>query len=168
MARGREVEVKFRRDLGLLEITMIGLGPTIGTTIFLLVGPGYAITGPSLILAFGLNFVVPMFTAMPHMELGSAFPAAGGGYLWIRRAMRDPWGFLVGWSSCSQAMRSSSRRGERCASPRGIHRVQAALWSAFRAWLSSGSRAARAGVRGSAAVARVQRASSCRRPTREP
>ena len=35
-----DVEVRFRRDLGLLEITMIGLGPTVGTTIFLLVGPG--------------------------------------------------------------------------------------------------------------------------------
>ncbi len=101
MARGRggEVEVKLRRDLGLLEIVMIGLGPTIGTTIFLLVGPGYAITGPSLILAFGLNFVVTMFTAMAYMELGSAFPETGGGYLWIRRSMRDPWGFLGGWLS---------------------------------------------------------------------
>ena len=101
MARGRggEVEVKLRRDLGLLEIVMIGLGPTIGTTIFLLVGPGFAITGPSLILAFGLNFVVTMFTAMAYMELGSAFPETGGGYLWIRRSMRDPWGFLGGWLS---------------------------------------------------------------------
>ena len=99
MAQAREVEVKFRRDLGLLEITMIGLGPTIGTTIFLLVGPGFAITGPSLILAFGLNFVVTMFTAMAYMELGSAFPETGGGYLWIRRSMRDPWGFLGGWMS---------------------------------------------------------------------
>ncbi len=99
MAQGREVEVKFRRDLGLLDITMIGLGPTIGTTIFLLVGPGFAITGPSLILAFGLNFVVTMFTAMAYMELGSAFPETGGGYLWIRRSMRDPWGFLGGWMS---------------------------------------------------------------------
>jgi amino acid transporter len=99
VAQAREVEVKFRRDLGLLEITMIGLGPTIGTTIFLLVGPGYAITGPSLILAFGLNFVVTMFTAMAYMELGSAFPETGGGYLWIRRSMRDPWGFLGGWMS---------------------------------------------------------------------
>src|SRR5439155_44831 len=98
MVQGREVEVKFRRDLGLLEITMIGLGPTIGTTIFLLVGPGFAITGPSLILAFGLNFVVTMFTAMAYMELGSAFPETGGGYLWIRRSMRDPWGFLRGGS----------------------------------------------------------------------
>ena len=99
MAQGREVEVKFRRDLGLLEITMIGLGPTIGTTIFLLVGPGFAITGPSLILAFGLNFIVTMFTAFAYMELGSAFPETGGGYLWIRRSMRDPWGFLGGWMS---------------------------------------------------------------------
>jgi amino acid transporter/nucleotide-binding universal stress UspA family protein len=101
MARGRggEVEVKLRRDLGLLEIVMIGFGPTIGSTIFLLVGPGYAITGPSLVLAFGLNFVVTMFTAMAYMELGSAFPETGGGYLWIRRSMRDPWGFLGGWLS---------------------------------------------------------------------
>lgn len=101
MARGRggEVEVKLRRDLGLLEIVMIGLGPTIGSTIFLLVGPGFAITGPSLLLAFGLNFVVTMFTAMAYMELGSAFPETGGGYLWIRRSMRDPLGFLGGWLS---------------------------------------------------------------------
>jgi amino acid transporter len=101
MARGRggEVEVKLRRDLGLLEIVMIGLGPTIGTTIFLLVGPGFYITGPSLVLAFVLNFVITMFTAMAYMELGSAFPETGGGYLWIRRSMRDPWGFLGGWLS---------------------------------------------------------------------
>ncbi len=101
MARGRggEVEVKLRRDLGLLEIVMIGFGPTIGSTIFLLIGPGFAIAGPALLLAFGLNFVVTMFTAMAYMELGSAFPETGGGYLWIRRSMRDPWGFLGGWLS---------------------------------------------------------------------
>lgn len=101
MARGRggEVEVKLRRDLGLFEIVMIGLGPTIGSTIFLLLGPGYFITGPSLILAFGLNFIITMFTAMAYMELGSAFPETGGGYLWIRRSMRDPWGFMGGWMS---------------------------------------------------------------------
>ncbi len=97
--RGAKVEVKLRRDLGLLDIVMIGLGPTIGTTIFLLVGPGFAITGPSLLLAFGLNFVVTLFTAMAYMELGSAFPETGGGYLWIRKAMKEPWGFLGGWMS---------------------------------------------------------------------
>src|SRR5438093_1627621 len=75
MAQGREVEVKFRRDLGLLEITMIGLGPTIGTTIFLLVGPGYAITGPSLILAFGLNFVGTKLTGRSETAVTIALVA---------------------------------------------------------------------------------------------
>src|SRR2546422_9290108 len=99
MAQGREVEVKFQRALGVLELPLIGLGRAIGPTIFLFVGPGFAITGPSLVLAFGLTFVVTMFTAMAYMELGSAFPETGGGYLWIRRSMRDPWGFLGGWMS---------------------------------------------------------------------
>jgi len=94
-----EVEVKFRRDLGLLEITMIGLGPTIGTTIFLLVGPGLLLVGPALILVFVLNFGVTLFTAMAYIELGSAFPETGGGYLWVKTAMRGPYGFLGGWIS---------------------------------------------------------------------
>src|SRR3972149_8385064 len=99
LGRGAEVEVKFRRDLRLLDIPMIGLGPTIGTTIFLLVGPGYAITGASLILAFALNLAVTLCTAMAYMELGSAFPETGGGYLWGRHAVKGPRGFLGGWRS---------------------------------------------------------------------
>ncbi len=101
--RGRkapeDVEVKFRRDLGLLEITMIGLGPTIGTTIFLLVGPGLLMAGPALLLVFVLNFGVTLFTAMAYIELGSAFPETGGGYLWVKTALRGPYGFIGGWIS---------------------------------------------------------------------
>ncbi len=92
-----EVEVKFRRDLGLRDIVMIGLGPTIGTSIFLLVGPGRYFAGPALLLVFALNFVVTIFTAMSYAELSSAFPETGGGYLWVKTAFREPIGFLGGW-----------------------------------------------------------------------
>jgi APA family basic amino acid/polyamine antiporter len=94
-----DVEVKLKRDLGLLEITMIGLGPTIGSTIFLLVGFGIGIAGPALILAFVLNFIVTIFTAMAYAELGSAFSDTGGGYLWVKDGMPQPFGFLAGWMS---------------------------------------------------------------------
>src|SRR2546428_7282975 len=94
-----EVEVKFRRDLGLLDITMIGLGPTIGTTIFFLVGPGILTAGPSLLLVFILNFGVTVFTALAYIELGAAFPETGGGYLWVKTALHGPFGFLGGWIS---------------------------------------------------------------------
>src|SRR5437867_7188957 len=101
-SKGREageVEVRFRRDLGLLEITMIGLGPTIGTTIFLLVGPALLMVGPALLAVFLLNFGVTLFTALAYIELGSAFPETGGGYLWVKTAMKGPFGFLGGWIS---------------------------------------------------------------------
>jgi amino acid transporter len=39
------------------------------------------VAGPGLLLAFGLNGIVTLFTAMAYAELGSCFHDAGGGYL---------------------------------------------------------------------------------------
>ncbi|MFA5313525.1 MAG: amino acid permease [Methanomassiliicoccales archaeon] len=94
-----EVEVTLRRDLGLLEVLMIGIGPNIGSTIFILIGTAAGIAGPAIILAFVLNFFVTLFTAMAYAELSSAFPETGGGYLWIKEGLFPPFGFLGGWMS---------------------------------------------------------------------
>ncbi len=40
-----------------------------------------------------------MFTAMVYAELGSAFPEAGGGYLWVKEGLGGAQGFLAGWMS---------------------------------------------------------------------
>lgn len=93
------VEVTLSRDLGLAEVLMIGLGPNIGSTIFLLIGFAAGIAGPALILAFVLNFIVTLFTAMAYAELSSAYPETGGGYLWIKEGLFPPLGFLGGWMS---------------------------------------------------------------------
>ncbi len=94
-----EVEVTLRRDLGLLEVLMIGIGPNIGSSIFVLIGIAVGIAGPAIILAFVLNFFVTLFTAMAYAELASAFPETGGGYLWIKEGLIPPFGFLGGWMS---------------------------------------------------------------------
>jgi APA family basic amino acid/polyamine antiporter len=96
---GRDVEVTLRRDLGLLEVLMIGIGPNIGSSIFVLIGIAVGIVGPAIILAFILNFFVTLFTAMAYAELASAFPETGGGYLWIKEGLPPPFGFLGGWMS---------------------------------------------------------------------
>jgi basic amino acid/polyamine antiporter, APA family len=94
-----EVQVTLRRDLGLLEVLMIGIGPNIGSTIFILIGTGTQIAGPAIILAFVLNLFVTITTAMSYAELSSAFPETGGGYLWIKEGLFPPFGFLGGWMS---------------------------------------------------------------------
>jgi amino acid transporter/nucleotide-binding universal stress UspA family protein len=92
-------DVALSRDLGLFDITMIGVGAMIGAGIFVLTGVAAGEAGPALILAFLLNGIVTTFTAMAYAELGSAFPEAGGGYLWVKEGLGGANGFLSGWMS---------------------------------------------------------------------
>jgi len=98
-AQEREVEVTLSRDLGLFDVTMIGVGAMIGAGIFALTGLAAGVAGPALVLAFLLNGVITSLTAMAYAELGSAFPEAGGGYLWVKEALGGTQGFLGGWMS---------------------------------------------------------------------
>ena len=92
-------KVTLSRDLGLFTITMIGVGGMIGAGVFVLTGIAAGVAGPALVLVFLLNGVVTMFTAMVYAELGSAFPEAGGGYLWVKEGLGGAQGFLAGWMS---------------------------------------------------------------------
>ena len=91
--------VTLDRTLSLLDITMIGVGAMIGAGIFVLTGIAAGEAGPALVLAFFLNGIVTTFTALSYAELGSAFPEAGGGYLWVKVGMGGTQGFLAGWMS---------------------------------------------------------------------
>ncbi|MEA3400719.1 MAG: amino acid permease [Armatimonadota bacterium] len=87
------------RDLGLFDITMVGVAAMVGAGIFVLTGIAAGEAGPALIVAFALNGVVTLVTAMVYAELGSAIPEAGGGYLWVRQGLPGSNAFFAGWMS---------------------------------------------------------------------
>jgi amino acid transporter/nucleotide-binding universal stress UspA family protein len=92
-------QVTLSRTLSLFTITMIGVGAMIGAGIFVLTGIAAGVAGAALVLAFALNGLVAMLTASAYAELGSAFPEAGGGYLWVKEGLGGGNGFLAGWMS---------------------------------------------------------------------
>lgn len=94
-----KAQVTLSRDLGVIAITMIGVGAMIGAGIFVLTGIAAGQAGPGLLLAFLLNGCIALIIGGCYAELGSCFPAAGGGYLWIKQGMNDLFGFLSGWMS---------------------------------------------------------------------
>jgi amino acid transporter len=96
-SRKTEVKVTLSRDLSAFDITMIGVGAMIGAGIFVLTGHAAGAAGPAFLVAFLLNGLVTLFTAASYAELGSAFPQAGGGYVWIREGLSPFFGFLGGW-----------------------------------------------------------------------
>ncbi len=92
-------EVEFRRDLSLMDATMIGVGAMTGASIFILAGTIVGLTGSSAIFVILMNCLVTILTAMCYAELAAAFPEAGGGYLWVKESMPEPFGFISGWIS---------------------------------------------------------------------
>ncbi len=85
------------RTLGLVDVVMIGIAGMIGGAIFVLVGPAIGLAGSAVLIAFILNGIITLFTAMGYAELGSAMPEAGGGYLWVREGLPRPKAFISGW-----------------------------------------------------------------------
>jgi amino acid transporter/nucleotide-binding universal stress UspA family protein len=92
-------KVTLSRNLSMFSITMIGVGGMIGAGIFVLTGTAANVAGPAVILTFLLNGIVTLFTALSYAELGSAFPEAGGGYLWVKEGLGGTNGFMAGWMS---------------------------------------------------------------------
>lgn len=115
-------EITLSRDLGLFTITMIGVGGMIGAGIFVLTGIAAGVAGPALVLAFLLNGIVTSFTALSYAELGSAFPEAGGGYLWVKEGLGGANGYLAGWMSWFAHAAAGSLYGL------GFGRFAAELW----------------------------------------
>ncbi len=86
------------RDLTLFHVTMMGLGMMIGAGVFVGIGICMGGAGPGgLLVAFALNGLIALFSAMSFAELSSAIPRAGGAYNFARIGFGRGPSFLAGW-----------------------------------------------------------------------
>ena len=93
------------RKLTLADSVAIVIGIVIGGGIFLVPNlVAQNLGSPAGILAvWGFAGVVSFFGALACAELGAAFPATGGQYIFLREAYGPLAGFLCGWSSFTVA-----------------------------------------------------------------
>ncbi len=85
------------RSLGLLGATGVGVGAIVGGGILALAGTAFATTGPSAIVAFGLNGLIAMLTALTFAEMATSFPESGGTYTFAKKVLSVEAAFTVGW-----------------------------------------------------------------------
>ncbi len=98
MADDRNISSELSRELTLFHITMMGLGMMIGAGVFVGMGPTIGRSGPGgVLLTFGLNGLVALFTACSYAELSSAFPRTGGAYHYARYGFGRGVSFVSGW-----------------------------------------------------------------------
>ncbi len=91
--------ITLAKTLGPASIVFMGIGSLIGGGIFTLLGPAAGIAGPGLMLSMVLGSAVAFLNLQMYLALGTTFPEAGGGYLWVKKGLGNFQGFLAGWLS---------------------------------------------------------------------
>ena len=68
------------RTIGVFQLSMFGVGATIGTGIFFVLSVAVPVGGPAVIVSFVIAGVVAGLTAICYAELASAVPVSGSSY----------------------------------------------------------------------------------------
>ncbi|MGA3243518.1 MAG: amino acid permease [Bacteroidota bacterium] len=91
---------ELRRELSLFDMTMIAIGSSIGSGIFLTPALiAKALPSPIWILGIWiLGGITTMCGALTYAELGGMMPRAGGVYVFLSEAYGGLVGFLYGWA----------------------------------------------------------------------
>ena len=89
--------MSLKRELGLLDATMMGLGSTISAGIFVILGPAVEIAGPAVVLSFLFCGIINIATMLSYCELGAAMPRVGGEYVYVQSAFGGLPSFITGW-----------------------------------------------------------------------
>ncbi|WP_028935510.1 amino acid permease [Pseudonocardia spinosispora] len=77
------------RTIGVFQLSMIGIGATVGTGIFFVLSQAVPLAGPAVIWSFVIAGVVAGLTALCYAELASAAPAAGSSYSYAYATMGE-------------------------------------------------------------------------------
>lgn len=90
----------FKRELGLLDGTMLVVGSMIGSGIFIVSADIARQVGSAgwLILIWVLTGLVTVIAAVSYGELSAMFPKAGGQYVYLKESYNKLIAFLYGWS----------------------------------------------------------------------
>ena len=86
-----------KRELGLFETTLMGVGIILGAGIYVLIGAAAGIAGNSVWMSFTIASIVAIFTGLSYAEFSSRFSDDSGEYDYVKRTVSEKWGFIVGW-----------------------------------------------------------------------
>jgi len=86
-----------KRELGLFEVTLSGVGIILGAGIYALLGKASGLAGNSVWLSFAIASLIAVFTGLSYAELSSMFPKASAEHEYVRNAFGRRLAFIIGW-----------------------------------------------------------------------
>jgi APA family basic amino acid/polyamine antiporter len=86
-----------RRSLSMWQLTMISIGATLGTGIFVVLGEAVPKAGPAVTIAFVFAGLTALFSALSYAELAGTIPVAGSSYSYAYATLGEFIAWICGW-----------------------------------------------------------------------
>ena len=87
-----------KRQLGPIQLTLLGIGAVIGTGIFVLTAEAGQKAGPGMMLAFVIAAIVCGLAALAYAELAAMVPVSGSAYTYTYGVLGEFVAWVVGWA----------------------------------------------------------------------
>ncbi|WEB43709.1 amino acid permease [Streptomyces yunnanensis] len=86
-----------RRSMGVWQLTMISIGATLGTGIFVVLGQAVPDAGPAVVLSFVIAGITALFSALSYAELAGTIPVSGSSYSYAYATLGELVAWVCGW-----------------------------------------------------------------------
>ena len=88
---------RLRRSFGVLQLTMISVGATLGTGILVILGDAVPIAGPAIWLSFVLAGLTALLSAVSYAEMAGMVPVSGSSYSYSYATLGEGMAWVCGW-----------------------------------------------------------------------
>ncbi|MEU6376979.1 amino acid permease [Streptomyces sp. NPDC046909] len=86
-----------RRTMGVGQLTLLSVGATLGTGIFVVLGEAVPEAGPAIVVSFLLAGVTALFSALSYAELAGMIPGSGSSYSYAYATLGELVAWVCGW-----------------------------------------------------------------------
>lgn len=88
---------QLKRQIGVFQATMLGLGSILGTGVFVSIGIAAGVAGEAVVIAIPLAAIVALCNGISSAQLAGNHPVSGGTYEYGYRWLKPSLGFTAGW-----------------------------------------------------------------------
>ncbi len=99
---------ELKRDLGLFQLTLAGVGIILGAGVYALIGVAAGIAGNAVWMSFLFSAIVALFTGLSYAELSSMFKGDAAEFDYLRAGLNKHIGFWLAMSMIFGAIISAA------------------------------------------------------------